>query len=300
MKSKRKNMISLDKMALFVALVQNSSFSKAAQQLNVPQSSLSRKINELEDELGLRLLHRTTRKMTLTEAGQFYFERAAAIVAEADCTHQLLNGMKIQPEGVLKMSVPVEFAHEGLAVWLPEFRARYPKIALQIDVSPHKADLMGNGADLAVRAGEIDEGHLIAHRLMTVNFYLYASEFYLEKHGWPRQVADLRHHVCLAFQDTKQWIVLRGEQRETVPIVAPYQSNSFTLLLKWAQQGMGVALLPEMVAPDDGSVVRVLPDWAGQPVPISILTTTRLLPIKVKCMVDFLKEKAAGRVNEAT
>lgn len=284
-------MISLDQMAMFVALVQNGSFSKTAEKLNLPQSTLSRKINELENSLGLKLLHRTTRKMDLTEAGQFYFERAAVIVAEAELTHQTLHGMKIQPEGVLKISAPVEFAHEWLAAWLPEFRARYPKINLQIDVSPHKADLMGQDVDLAIRAGEIGEANFIAQKLMTVNFYLYASKSYLQKHGEPRCPDELAQHVCVAFWGGKAWVLQRGAEQFVVPVDGAPQSNSFTLLLKWAQQGWGVALLPEMVVPNDGSVQRILPDWQGQSVPISILTATRLLPLKVKCMVDFLKEK---------
>lgn len=288
-------MISLDQMALFVALVQNGSFSKTAEILNMPQSTLSRKINELEKNLGLRLLHRTTRKMDLTEAGQFYFDRAMAIVNEAECTHQMLNGMKIQPDGLLKMSVPVEFAHDWLAQWLPEFRLRYPKIRVQIDVSPHKADLMGNNVDLAVRAGEIHEPHLIAHKLMSVNFYLYASKSYLQQYGHPASVSDVAHGDCLAFQGVKQWTLWRNRQCESVAIDAAYQSNSFTLLMKWAQQGMGVVLLPEMVVAGGDAVLleRVLPEWSGSTVSFSILTATRLLPIKVRCMVDFLREKVA-------
>ncbi|MDO4434524.1 MAG: LysR family transcriptional regulator [Alysiella sp.] len=289
-------MISLDQMAMFVALVQNGSFAKTAEKLSIPQSTLSRKINELEHNLGLKLLHRTTRKMDLTEAGQFYFERAAAIVHEAECTHQMLNGMKIQPDGVLKMSVPVEFAHDYLAQWLPEFRTRYPKISVQIDVSPHKADLMTNGVDLVVRAGEIREPHLIAHQLMTTDFYLYASKSYLQENGIPTSISDLAHHDCLAFQGVKQWTLWHNQYSETVQIDAAYQSNSFTLLMKWAQANMGIALLPEMVvSPDDRNLVKICPDWQGQSVPIAILTATRLLPLKVKCMVAFLREKVEKR-----
>lgn len=286
-------MISLNNMAMFVALVQNGSFSKTAEILGVPQSSLSRKINELERDLGLQLLHRTTRKMALTEAGQFYFERAANIVAEAECTHQILHGMKIQPEGVLKMSVPAEFAHEWLVAWLPEFAARYPKIRLQIDVSPHKADLMGQGVDLAIRAGEIQETHYIAQKLSSVDFGLYASNDYLAQHGTPTEPTDLAQHAVLPFQGVKQWILWRDGQMQRVVVDGAYQANSYALLLAWAQRGLGVAMLPERFVPDDGSVRRILGDWRGQSVPIALLTATRLLPLKVKCMVDFLKEKMA-------
>lgn len=285
---------------MFVALVQNGSFSKTAEQLAIPQSTLSRKINELEHSLGLKLLHRTTRKMDLTEAGQFYFERATAIVNEAECTHQMLNGMKIQPDGLLKMSVPVEFAHDYLAKWLPEFRVRYPKIRVQIDVSPHKADLMGNGVDLVVRAGEISEPHLIAHKLMSTDFYLYASKSYLQQKGMPEKMADLVQHDCLAFQGVKQWTLWHNQRSETVQIDAAYQSNSFTLLMKWAQENMGVALLPEMViAPDDARLVKIFADWHGQSAPLHILTATRLLPLKVRCMMDFLREKVEEKTFQA-
>lgn len=278
-------------MALFVALVQHGSFSKTAESLNLPQSTLSRKINELESELGLTLLHRTTRKMALTEAGQFYFERASIIITEAECTHQALFGMKVQPEGVLKMSVTVEFAHEWLVKWLPEFQSRYPNIQLQIDVSPHKADLMAHDVDLAIRAGEISESHYIAQPLMSVNFYLYASPDYLVQHGCPTSPQALSQHHLLPFLGAKQWVLCRHKQRVLVPLHLTYQSNSFSLLKNWVQQGLGIAMLPEMIVPQNDSLQRILPDWQGQSAPISILTATRLLPLKVKCMVDFLKEK---------
>lgn len=286
--------ISLDQMALFVALVHHRSFSQTAEQLNIPQSSLSRKINELEQSLGLKLLHRTTRKMELTEAGRFYFERASAIIAEAECTHQELNGMKMSPEGILKMSVPPEFAQEWLALWLPEFYARYPKISLEIDVSPQKANLLGD-VDLVIRAGEPSEGHYIAHRLMMVDFHLYASKNYLNQYGIPKTPHDLLNHRCLVFQGVNEWALWRQRDSVVLSVGANpfyfYQSNNYGLLARLAEQGLGVALLPEVALGREIRLERVLVDWQGQSVPISVLTATRLLPLKVKCMMDFLKEK---------
>lgn len=283
-------------MALFVAVVKNQSFSKTADQLNIAQSSLSRKISELESHLGVKLIHRTTRKLQLTEFGQFYFDKAIAIVDEFERTHDELSLLQTEPAGVLKMSVLSEFALQWLTALLPKFYEKYPKIALQIDVSPHKVDLLGGQVDMVVRAGLPNEPTYIAHSLTEVQFFVYASNIYLQKFGNPTIPDALSQHFCLAFTGQTTWQLTQGTQAQTFAINALYQSNSFEFLKNLTVQGLGISLLPTLsnMGKTHTDLVRILPDWQGVSAPIVILTATRLLPIKVRCMVDFLKEQVIG------
>ncbi|MFA9485529.1 MULTISPECIES: LysR family transcriptional regulator [unclassified Moraxella] len=277
----------LANLVLFVAVVKNKSFSKTAQTLNIPQSTLSRKINELENHLGLKLIHRTTRKLELTEAGLFYFERTTAIVDEINRTHQAMNGLKIEPKGVLKLSVNNEIA-DWLMTILPKFYQKYPKIQLHIDVSAQKTDLLAGGVDMAIRAGIPKENHYIVHPLSQSSLRLFASKAYLDKLGTPKTPDELAHHHGLAFLGVLDWELSCDTQVLTTHPKMLYHSNSFRLLSGLAKQGLGIALLPNIAA--DTELIPVLPDWQGKPVPIIILTATRLLPIKVRYMIDFLKE----------
>lgn len=285
-----------DHMALFVAVIKSGSFSKAAEQLTIAQSSLSRKISELEQYLGGKLLHRTTRKLQLTELGQWYFDKALAIVAEFENTQQEVLQRQREPSGLLKLSVVSEFALEWLNALLPDFYTRYPKIALQIDVSPHKVDLLGGQVDMAVRAGQPSEPMYIAHKLMEVKFFVYSSESYIRKAGKVLHPDALKTHFCLAFNGQNAWQLSRDGEMQSFDIHAPYQSNSFEFLKKLTKQGLGIALLPSMglsTAAADKGLLRILPDWQGLTVPIVALTATRLLPHKVRCMLEFLQEKVS-------
>lgn len=277
----------LEQMALFVAVIKNKSFSKTAQNLNIPQSTLSRKINELENHLGLKLIHRTTRKLELTEAGQFYFERAVAIVEETERTHQAMNGLKIEPKGVLKLSVNNEIA-DWLMTILPKFHQKYPMIQLHIDVSAHKTDLLTGGVDMVIRAGTPKEGHYIVHPLTHTALNLFAAQSYLDTFGIPKTPDELTEHYGLAFMGVSSWTLSCGTKTLNTHPKMLYHSNSFRLLGGLARQGLGLALLPNITNNTD--LVQVLPDWQGESVPIVILTATRLLPIKVRYMIDFLKE----------
>ena len=289
-------MLLAEHMTLFVAIVKNKSFSKTALQFGIAQSSLSRKMSELEAHLGLKLIHRTTRKLTLTEAGQFYFERAVAIVDELDRTHQAMSGLKLEPEGVLKMSVNNEIA-DWLAEILPRFHQKYPKIQLHIDVSAQKTDLLAGGVDMVVRAGTPTEGHYIVHPLTKTHLNLYASKSYLDTHGTPTTPDELSIHQTLGFMGKNLW---EFYSHGTCISIAPtflYQSSSFRLLAHLAHAGLGIAMLPT-INKDTKGLIPVLSEYQGECVPIVILTATRLLPIKVKCMTQFLQEHCSDSPND--
>lgn len=285
-----------DHMALFVAVVKNGSFSKTADSLAIAQSSLSRKINELEKHLGVKLLHRTTRKLQLTSVGRLYFEKALTIVDEFERTHLELGTWQQKPTGVLKLSVISEFALEWLSPLLPAFYANYPDIALRIDVSPHKVDLLSDQVDMVIRAGLPTNPTYIAHHLTYIPFLLYTSKAYKNRFGVPTHPNELNQHFCLAFEGQTLWHLTNGTDEFGITINAPYQSNSYEFLKSLTKQGLGISLLPALGKADE-MLIPILQDWKGLGVPIVILTATRLLPLRVKCMIDFLKENAKDNLG---
>ncbi|MDR2164464.1 MAG: LysR family transcriptional regulator, partial [Zoogloeaceae bacterium] len=189
--------VSLDDMALFVEVARAMSFHRAAKASGVPNSTLSRRVSALEKVIGLRLLRRTTRKIELTEAGQRYFERCRRIVEEARLAHEQLGDLLAQPGGLLRVSVPADFAHLFLAPLIAEFARRYPAIRFELDFTPRRVDLAHEPVDVAIRVGEMADSSLIARELARLPRYLYASPRYLEQAGEPQNPADLTRHECL-------------------------------------------------------------------------------------------------------
>src|SRR5689334_7442969 len=189
----------LNDMALFVEVVKANGFRHAAEAVGIPNSTLSRRISALEKAIGLRLLHRTTRKIELTEAGQIYFERCKRIVDEARLAHEQLGELLAQPSGVLRVSLPVDFANIYLAPLIADFAGRYPGISFDFDLTPRLVDLVSEPFDVAIRMGKPPDSNLIARQLANLPCYLYASPRYLERSGEPGHPTDLTQHECLGF-----------------------------------------------------------------------------------------------------
>lgn len=286
----------LDDMELFVEVVKAKGFTKAADNLEMPKSTLSVRINKLEESIGLKLLNRTTRKVEVTEAGQLYFEKAVKIIEEARLVHTQLTNMLDKPKGTLKVSLPVDFALHILTPFLAEFCQRYPDITLEFDVTPRKVDLIAEPFDLAIRAGTLEDSQLITHRLTTISGGLYASHRYLQQYGEPKTLADLAHHHCLRFHAgyNHEWRLLKGKTEKTVQVNGNLFANSLGMMLYLAIEGLGIAVLPHLLAKsavENGQILPILTDWERTPVPITALTVTRVLPMKTQVFINFLKEK---------
>lgn len=284
----------LNDMALYVEVVKAMSFRRAADATGVPNSTLSRRISALEKAIGLRLLHRTTRRLELTEAGRLYYERCRRIVDEARLAHEQLGGMLAQPSGVLRASLPVDFATVFLAPLIAEFARRYPGIAFEFDLTPRLVDLVSEPFDVAIRMGEPKDSNLIARLLARLPGFLYASPNYLETVGEPADPAALARHQCLGFPKSGLWTLQRGAESVEVRIGGRFALNSVGMIRRLATLDMGVILLPEEVVAEDlaaGRLRRVLPAWQGTPVPVYALTETRLLPAKTQHFIEFLRER---------
>lgn len=290
----------LNDMALFVEVVKAMSFRKAADAIGVPNSTLSRRVSALEKAIGLRLLHRTTRRLELTEAGQIYFERCKRIVDEAKLAHEQLGELLAQPTGLLRASLPVDFATSSLAPLIAEFAGLYPGIRFEFDLTPRRVDLVSEPFDVAIRMGESQDSNLIARLLGNLPTHLYASPSYLERAGNPEQPSDLAHHECLGFRPTKSmvWSLTSKDdgQTENVEVSGRFQLNSVGMLRRLATLDLGVVVLVDALAAEDVSkrrLQRVLPEWQGPSVPVYAITETRLLPAKTQRFIEFLRERLA-------
>lgn len=284
----------LNDMALFVEVVKAKGFRSAGEAIGMPNSTLSRRISGLEKAIGLRLLHRTTRKIELTEAGLIYFERCKRIVDEARLAHEQLGEMLAQPSGVLRASLPVDFAVTYLAPLIAEFAALYPGITFDFDLTPRRVDLVSEPFDVAIRMGESENSQLIARTLALLTPFLYASPGYLERFGEPGTPAELERHECLGILRAGSWILNDGKLSATVAVGGRFTLNNVGMICRLATLDMGVILMPEEIVADDlasGKLRRIMPEWRGVPTPVYAITETRLLPAKTQRFIEFLRER---------
>lgn len=289
----------LNDMALFVEVVKARGFRHAAEAVGMPNSTVSRRISALEKAIGLRLLHRTTRKIELTEAGQIYFERCKRIVDEARLAHEQLGEMLAQPSGMLRASLPVDFANIYLAPFIAEFARRYPGITFDFDLTPRRVDLVSEPFDVAIRMGKPPDSNLIARPLANLPCYLYASPRYLEQSGEPRHPSDLPRHECLVFPKANTWTLHNADESVEVAVGGRFQLNSVGLIRRLASLDLGIAVLPEQIVAEDVALVRlrrILPDWEGSPTPVYAITETRLLPAKTQRFIEFLREHFGQKI----
>lgn len=286
----------LNDMALFVEVVKAKGFRGAAEAVGVPNSTLSRRISALEKAIGLRLLHRTTRKVELTEAGQIYYERCRRIVDEARLAHEQLGEMLAQPSGVLRASLPVDFSVTYLAPLIAEFANRYPSLAFDFDLTPRRSDLVSEPFDVAIRMGEPENSQLIARHLASLRAQLYASPGYLERAGEPQTPADLAGHECLSMLKSGSgiWSLNKGDETARVAVSGRFSLNSVGMIRRLATLDMGIILMPEEIVAEDvssGKLRRILPAWHGAPFPVYAITETRLIPAKTQRFIEFLRER---------
>ncbi len=284
----------LNDMALFVEVVKAKGFRSAADVIGMPNSTLSRRISALEKAVGLRLLHRTTRKIEPTEAGQIYFERCKRIVDEARLAHEQLSEMLAQPSGVLRASLPVDFATTYLAPVISEFASLHPDITFDFDLTPRRVDLVSEPFDVAIRMGESVNSQLVARTLTSLTPYLYAAPGYLERSGEPNKPADLQKHACLSILKADSWTLHDAKQTATVQVGGRFTLNSIGMIRRLATLDMGIILMAEEIVADElssGKLRQIMPGWRGTPVPVYAITETRLLPAKTQRFIEFLRDR---------
>ncbi len=283
---------------LFARIAETGSISRAAERLGLPKSTLSRRLTELENRLGERLLLRTTRKLSLTEFGLHILEHAQQISAEVEAATLLAQSRQAEPSGVLRVSMPGDLANQLLAPMLARFISLYPKIDLQIDLTPRRVDLVGENFDLALRIGELpDDATLVARRIWLYSPGLYASPTYLAQAGKLQTPDDLAQHNTLRVL-TRQgggadWLLRNGDSEFCSSANHCTAINSPELLVRLAVAGQGIVAAGSLFtapAVDREELVRVLPQWHMAPVATwAVYPGRRLLPSRTRVFLDMLE-----------
>ena len=294
----------LSYMRLFVEVAKRRSFRHAAEAMDMPNSTLSRQISELEKMLGLRLLHRSTRRVELTEAGELYFKRCQSLVEEALAVHETLRDAALRPTGTLRISMPVDLAIGYLAPIINDFAQHYPQIDFELDLTPRHIDLQTEPFDLAIRLGPPPAGPstLIARQIGTVSRWLYAAPQYLKRAPPLKHPKDLAHHIMCVGKASSRWqektLQLRkNDEQVEIEVTTRFLTNNVGLSRTLAVLGNGVAVLGPELARDDvqsGRLKHVLPGWGMEPLPIQVLTGTRLLPARARLFIDYLKDRLSA------
>lgn len=285
---------------LFTRVVEAGGFTRAAERLGLPKSTLSRRITHLETQLGERLLLRTTRKLTVTEFGLSVLEHARQIAAETEAAASLAQHRQAQPSGRLRISMPGDFANWMLDEFLADFAAAYPSVMLEIDISPRRVDLIGENFDLALRVGSLpDDASLAARRLTVFISKLYAAPAYLKRRGTPQTPDDLLNHDTLRLLsrsgDPAPWPLCSENKQWSGMPPARAAVNSPELLMRLACSGAGITALDDIYAAphvQSGKLVPVLPQWRLPEIPLwMVFPGRRLMPARTRVFIDSLQRK---------
>lgn len=281
-------------MRVFTTVVDNGSFAAAADKLDLSRGMTSRYVAQVEAHLGTRLLNRTTRRLSLTESGQDYYERAVQVLGLVDEAEKAATSGAAEPGGLLRINTAVAFGTRQLAPAVQAYQAVHPKVRIDVTLNDRVVDLVEEGFDLAVRiARRIDPG-LVARPIASVALVACASPAYVKRRGIPRTPAELVRHDCLtyAYTNPRIWRFTRGGKTEEVKVAGVLHSNNGELLASAAAAGSGICLEPSFIVDDalrKGRLVRLLPGWKTDVYTIyAVYPSRHLLPAKVRTFVDFL------------
>lgn len=290
-------MIDLNDMRLFARVIEAGGFSAAARALGRPKSTVSRRIASLEAALNVRLLQRSTRALSLTDAGERFLAHCVRVVGEAEEAERSLTLEASEPRGLLRVTAPVETGYAVLGALAAEYAARYPRVELQLDLSNRIVDLVGEGYDLGLRAGTLPDSSLVARRLGDSVFVACAAPSYLAGRSEPTHPQQLLEHDCLVYADRAE-VDRRGTRFDgpqgavRLRLKGRISANAMGVLRDAAIAGGGVALLPESVcrrALDDGRLVRLLTDWRMPTGGIyAVYPSPRHLTPKVRSFIEFV------------
>lgn len=293
---------------LFARVADEGSFSRAGERLGLPKSTVSRRVAALETQLGERLLLRTTRKLSLTDLGHGLLAHARQVADEVEAAAALAQHRQAEPSGKLRVSMPGDFATGVLSQMLADFVMRHPAISLEVDLSPRRVDLIGEGYDLAIRMGELsDDATLAARRVAELSQGLYAAPAYLKRRGTPAEPEALMAHDTLQIltrqAEPKPWVLEREGQRwEGLP-PARARANSPELLIRMVRAGAGIAMVADHFAEPyvaAGELVPLLVDWYAPRAPAwAVFPGRRLMPARTRVFLDALEAEFTGPACQA-
>jgi DNA-binding transcriptional LysR family regulator len=285
--------MNLNDLRLFLRVVETNSFTAAAEMLGIQKSTISRRIGQLEDDMGVRLLQRTTRKLKLTDEGQELFERCRPLVDELEQLPDFLAARHAEPQGRLRITMPPELAQFLTNELITEFMHTHPRIQLELELSTRVVNLIEEGIDLALRVGPLNDSTLVARKAASVGSGLYATPAYLKTHGTPETPDDLLQHHCLGRLSTNlQWSFDNWQEGAPIPIPARMKANSLAFIKEMALQGLGIARIPRLFCNkevEQGLLIPVLEPYHLPDTELHVIYPSRRhLNPKVRLFIDHL------------
>ncbi len=293
----------LQAMEVFVQVVDAGGFTRAAENMQLPKATVSNLIQSLETALAVKLLHRTTRQISVTADGAAYYERCLRILADVREAEESLSRTRLSPSGRLRVDAPSALARDMLIPALPDFFTRYPDITLELGCSDRPVDLIEEGVDCAVRGGALGDSTLIARRIGALNFTTCAAPSYLARYGVPQHPRDLVRHVCVNYFSAKtgkvyDWDFTRDGERIQLPLPSLVALNDSNAYIAAGLAGLGVVQMSTFALDDylaDGRMVQILSDWSTDPVPIHVVyPQNRHLSAKVRVFVEWVADLFAN------
>jgi DNA-binding transcriptional LysR family regulator len=285
-------------MHIFRTVAECKSFTLAAERLDLPRPTVTNAVQAIERQIGVRLLQRTTRKVSLTVEGEIYLERCARVLADVDDLNNLFSATT-KPSGVVRVDLPERLAHRQLIPQFPAFFRRYPDLQLRVGASDRFADLVGEGIDCAVRVGVLRDSGLVARRLGEMEQINVAAPAYLAAYGTPHTPSDLPHHLAVNFYSSQSgrdldWEYVDDGATKTVGMRGQVEVASSEAYLACCRAGLGMIQVPRLgleAALDAGELVEVMPAWRPAPLPVSVVYShNRQLSARVRAFVDWVAE----------
>lgn len=287
--------IGFSEMQVFVAVVTEESFTAAADRLETDKARVSRIVQRIEEKLGARLLNRSTRRLSVTEVGRDYFERASSILAAAEAAQAAVAQQSQEPKGRLKITATPEFGTTRVDNWIAAYLSKWPKVTVEAVYSIRFVDIIHEGIDVAIRIGTLQDSDLSARKLGEITYGLYAAPGYLKDAAALRTVDDLKRHdlIMKTSSGRASWTLVNGQATEKVSQAPRCAIDNIVAAKNLTVFGLGVAQLPQFMAEPhvaEGSLVRVLPGWASIPMPVhAVFASTRYMDPKVRGFVDLCR-----------
>ncbi len=293
--------MTLEQLKIFVKVVQSGSFTRAAELLETQKSYVSRVVASLEAELGVKLIERTTRALSVTEVGKEIYERALGIMTAVEETSQAALNVHGEPRGSLRLTCGVEFGQLAVGHWVDEYLSTYPDVSVDADYTSRVVDIVHEGFDLAIRIGKLEESRLVARKLGELDYGVFAAPAYIEKAGAPRTLDELRDHSLIMFSSgahRKGWSFSPAASPGDVvrfEAAARLLVNNAFAVRNAVVQGLGISVLPLLIAHEGlaaGRLVPVLPDWHVSTAPVfAVYPSSRYLSPKVRAFVDIARAR---------
>ncbi|MDX1737197.1 MAG: LysR family transcriptional regulator [Alphaproteobacteria bacterium] len=291
-------MTTLDGMSSFVAVIDTGSFTKAAEQLGQTKSAISKHVTKLEERLGVKLINRTTRKLSLTDVGETYYEKARSIIEQAEEAEAEITSYQHAPRGKLRITIPISFGNTEIKKILPGFMEKYPEVELDLFLSDQVLDLFASNFELAIRVGEMKDSSLIARKIGTATNHVVASPDYWRQYGKPEKPEDLLAHNCMRYSNAPNpniWSFYDKENKQhNVRIQGSFTCNNGEMEINVAKKGLAVCRVPIFLchqALEAGELETALEDYNFSKLGIyAVYLPTRHVPAKIRAFIDYMAE----------